>query len=152
MTHTLSIDRVDSTIVAVNVEEIDQTGLILLDTTTDAKTGATVSRYTLADGDPHYPSYIDIKNQVDPKDGKGVRRISITFRTWARDLDSVSGEEVIEPISFVTAMNLPAMNLEVADLNVALANCYALTYDSVTTGTRSTALLSKLLFGLTRLF
>jgi hypothetical protein len=152
MSHTLSIDRVDTTTTSVDVEGIDQSNLILLSNSTDPKTGATISRYTLADGDPQYPTYVDIKNQVDPRDAEGIRRTSITLRTWSRDLDSVSGLEVIKPISVVIAMNLPAMNLEVADVDQLLANAYSLTYGTVTMGARSVDLLNQLIFGLTQLY
>jgi hypothetical protein len=77
-----------------------------------------------------------------------VRRISVQFDTWAVDDD---GAELVirKPITAEFVAIVPAdLTVELADWNVMIGNLVSFLYPSVSAGTRSTAYMQKLLYGL----
>jgi hypothetical protein len=148
MSLSYSIDHVVTSTESVNVEVAAKSEMTLVATDNDAKSGDVVSTYVLASGDTAFPGTVSYRVGNQSRGGAPVRRISITFSTWAAETDSVSGAIVRKPANFTVSMNLPAdMTLELADINQALGNLFSFLYASVSAGARNTGYLQKLLYG-----
>jgi len=152
MTDVLSIDRIGGSASDVSVHQLDQSTLELQDTITDIKAGTVISTYTLPTGDRNYPTNVTVRTQQSPRDPNVALRASITLSSWARIVDGDGVVVGLKPASAVTAFNLPGIAVELDDISMLLANNFGLTFDILTSKVRSTALLGKLLFGLTKLY
>jgi hypothetical protein len=109
---------------------------------------AIISIYTLANGDQTYPATVTYRVEAIKRDGKLVRRLSMTYDTWATDTDSVTGDVAREPISMTWSANVPTtFSVEVADFDDMLGNFFNFLYASQSSGARATTYISKLLFG-----
>ena len=148
MTITYSLDHVSTTVEDVSVEVADKSNLVLQSTSTDPKTGDVTSIYVVSTGDNAYPAYVTYRVAVQKRAAGVIRRMSMTFDTWAVKSDSVTGIDTREPISGTISINAPAnMTIETADLDDFIGNLFSFLYDSVTVKARNTTWLSKLLFG-----
>jgi hypothetical protein len=151
MSITYSIDHLLTSVEDVSVEVADKASFALVRTLQDEKTGEVSSVYSLPSGDPTYPATVTYRSALNSRAAGNLRRISCTLNTWARSVDSVSGEEVILPISGTISLNVPqGVQVEVADLDDMIGNLFSFMYVSVTTKVRSTTWLAKLLFGITQ--
>lgn len=149
MTITYSLDHVSATTESVNVEVADKANMVLQSTTTDPKTGEVVSTYTIANGDNAFQAFIYYRSSIQSRGSAPVRKVSVTFSTWAVKSDSVSGEDTRKPFTGTFSLLMPAdMTIETADVNQFIGNLFSFLYLSVTTGTRNTTWLAKLLFGI----
>lgn len=152
MTVTYALDHVPTTTESVNVEVAPKSEMALIRTYTDSNTGELVSEYRLASGDEIYPSTVVYRYGVQTRKSGSVRRISMTFFTWASKTDSDTGITTREQVSSTVSLLLPAtMTVEVADLDDFIGTMFSFLYASVTTGARSTAWLQALLYGRTQL-
>lgn len=148
MTITYSIDHIVSSTESVNVEVADKAHMTLQGTDRDPKTGELSSVYVLSTGDNSYPSYVTYRCALQKRATGLVRRISVTFDTWAVKTDDVAGTVDRKPISGTVSFNTPAdMTIETSDLDEMLGNLISFQYLSVTGGARDITWLGKLLFG-----
>lgn len=152
VTHTLSIDRVVTTTADVAVPQMVQSGFSLVSTTRDAAAGVIEAVYSIPTGDANYPTTIVVRTARNPKDRAGVARHLIAINTFARDLDGVTGLEVVKPISAVLTIQVPNMSVEAADLATLIGNLYGLSFNTLTAKVPDTAVLSGLQFGLVEAF
>lgn len=154
MTHTLSIDRVSTSVADVSVPQLTQANFRLMSTQRDVASGVTESWYSLPSGDPAYPSTIVVRvaKPVGKNAASGQTRAMIAFNTYARDEDSVTGEVVVRPISTSLNLHLPPMSLEATDLLNLVGNLYGLSFNTLNTKVPDTAVMANLLFGLTEAF
>jgi hypothetical protein len=152
VTHTLSIDRVSTAVADVSVPQLVQADFSLVSTDFDAQTGQSISIFTLASGDPAYKTTITVRSQQNPRNNSGARNASVRIDTWCRDLDSVSGLEVVKPCNVVLGINLPDMSLEAVDVMMLVGNLYGLAFTSLTSKVPSTDVMSNLMFGLTQVY
>lgn len=152
MTHTLSIDRVDSTTADVSVPQLDQSDFGLISIDRDTSKGSVEAVYTIPTGDASYPTTIVVRHAVDPKDRNATARNLIAINSFARDYDDVTGEEIVKPISAVLTLQLPSMQLEAADIAVLVGNLYGLSFNALESKVPDTDVLSKLLFGQVEVF
>lgn len=151
MTVTYSIDHCPTTTESVNVEVAPKSEFALIRTYTDNTSGELVSEYRLASGDELYPATVAYRYGIQTRKTGNVRRISVTFYTWATKTDSVAGTVEYEPINSTIQFILPAqMTIEVADLDDFLGNTLSFMYGSVSAGARSTGYLQALLYGRTQ--
>lgn len=151
MTITYSIDHAIGTTESVNVEQAAKSELTLIRTQVDPKTGDVTSQYVLSSGDSSYPATVTYRSQLNDRNGGGTRRISCTLSTWATADDSVSGNVKKSAISATFSVNVPQdVQVELADIDDLVGNCFSFLYPSVSAGARSTAYLSKLLFGVSQ--
>lgn len=149
MTLTYSIDHVSTSVEDVSVEVAAKSEMTLQ--ATDSVNGVQISSYVLASGDNAFPSTVTYRSEVQTRGGVQIRRVSMTFSTWATCSDSVSGVDTKKPLNVTVSFNVPAdMTIEVADLDDALGNAFSFMYASVTTKVRSTAWLQKLLYGVSQ--
>lgn len=149
MTITYSIDHLSTTVEDVSVEVAAKSEMTLQSTDVDPKTGEVVSTYVLASGDNSYPATVTFRSSVQNRSSGAIRRMSMTFSTWATASDSVTATDTKKPLVATFAMNVPAdMTVEVADLDDLIGNCFSFLYASVTTKVRSTSWLQKLLYGI----
>lgn len=149
MTLTYSIDHALTTTESVSVEVADKANLVLQSTTTDPKTGDVASVYVISNGDNSYPATVTYRVGLQKRSTGTIRRISVTFDTWATCSDSVSGTDTKKPISATVSFNVPAdMTVETADMDDLLGNLVSYLYLSVAGGVRDTTWLAKLLFGI----
>lgn len=150
MTITYDITHAIASTESVNVEVAEKSAFTLQQTTKDAD-GAVSTTYVLNSGDPIHPATVTYRSSIQSKNGKDTRRISVTFNTWAHSADSVSGLEVWEPIQNTFSIVVPlSLVVELVDLDDMIGNMFSFMYSGVTTGTRTTTYLSKLLFGVTQ--
>jgi len=148
MTITYSIDHLETTTESVDVEVSAKSEMVLQSTSTDPKTGAITSTYVLASGDNSYPSTVTFRNEIQSRNGGAVKRVSITFSTWAVSSNSVSGIDTRKPVSGTISFNLPGdMTIEVSDFDVLLGNLFSFAYSAVTSGARDTGWIADLLYG-----
>lgn len=151
MTVTYSLDHVIATTESVNVEVAEKSAFALQRTVIDPKNGETSTSYILSSGDTSYPAVATYRSSIDERKTGAIRRISVTLATWARSVDSVSGEDKAVPILGTISLNVPqAMQVELADFDDLVGNLFSLLYPSVSAGVRSTTFLSKLLFGISQ--
>jgi len=149
MTLTYSLDHVNSSTEVVDVEVADKTNMVLRSTTTDPKTGELTSVYVLATGDNSYPASVTFRSGLQNRANGAIRRVSMTFSTWAVRADDVAETEDRKEITATFSFNLPAdMTIEVGDMDDLIGNCFSFLYPSVTTGDRDTSWLAKLLYGI----
>lgn len=149
MAITYSIDHALTTTESVNVEVADKANMVLQSTTTDPKTGESVSTYVLSNGDNSFPATIIYRTGVQTRASGSIRRSLMTFNTWATRSDSVSGLDTKKPFSGTISMNMPAdITIETADADDFIGNLFSYLYLSVTGGARDTTWLAKLLFGI----
>lgn len=151
MTVTYSIDHTPTTTESVNVEVAEKSAFSFVRTTVDEKTGENSSIYVLSSGDATLPATVTFRTALS-QNGKGPsRRISVTFSTFARSDDSVTGEVKTYPINATISVTIPQnVQVELADIGNLLGNLFSLLYPSVSAGVRSTAWLAKLLFGVSQ--
>lgn len=152
MTITYSIDRVSTTTADVAVPQLTQAGFSLVSTSRDVNSGVNESWYSIPTGDPLYPTTIVVRHAKNPKDKAGVRRLTLAINTWAREVDSVSGAETVNPISAAMTLQVPSATVEAADIAALIGNLYGLSFNSLTTKVPDTAVISGLLFGITPAF
>lgn len=151
MAVTYAIDHCPTTTESVNVEVAPKSEFALIKTYTDSQSGELVSEYRLASGDELYPATVVYRYGVQTRKTGNVRRISMTFYTWATKTDSVAGTVDYEQVSSTIQLILPAqMTVEVADLDDLLGNTMSFMYGSVSAGARSTGYLQALLYGRTQ--
>lgn len=148
MAHTISIDHLVTSTEAVNIEVADKANMVLLATSrmTGGKDGWE-SVYGIGNGDSKYPARVTYGVENTERKGNPVRRISMKFETWAADDDGVS-VVIRKPIAVEMSFNLPAdLTVELADLDDLFGNAVSFLYSSVSSGTRTTTYLQKLLYG-----
>lgn len=148
MTITYSIDHLSTSVEDVSVEVAAKSEMTLQSTDVDPKTGEVVSTYVLASGDNSYPATVVYRSSVQNRSNGAIRRMSMTFSTWATASDSVTSTDTKKPLVITVAINVPAdMTVEVADLDDLIGNAFSFLYASVTAKARSTSWLQKLLYG-----
>lgn len=149
MTISYALDHVATSVEDVSVEVAEKADMVLQSTSTDPKTGDVTSVYVISTGDNSYPATVTYRVAVQKRPTGLIRRISMTFDTWASRTDSVSGEVTRKPISGTVSINAPAdMTIETADADDFIGNLMSYLYLSVTTKVRDTTWLGKLLFGI----
>ena len=148
MTVTYSIEHVPTSVEDVSIEVAPKSEMTWVATYTDPNTGELVTDYRLASGEDLYPARISYRVGTQTRKGKSVRRISMTYYTWAKRSDSVTGVDTREECSASVQFFLPAgMTIELADLDDFLGVAFSAMYASVTTKVRDTGYLQKLLYG-----
>jgi hypothetical protein len=148
MSLSYALDHVSASTESVLVELAAKSELTLISTDTDVKTGAVVSTYTLASGDTQFPAYVTYRAEIQSRKTGVIRRISMTFDTWATQTDSVTGVIDRLPISASFAMNIPqGFTVELADIDDFIGVAFSFLFASQSSGARSTTYLSKLLYG-----
>lgn len=152
MAHTLSIDNMSTSVVDVSVPQFDKTKLKLVAVDKDDVRGTVEARYVYQDGDPLYPTTVVVRYAADPKDKARVIRCLVAINTHARDVDGVTGVEVVKPFSIVTSMQIPSMSIEAGDLVNAWLNLASLGYTAINTKVPNDAVMSGLLFGLVQAY
>jgi len=148
MTITWSIDHLSTSVEDVSVEVAPKSEMTLQSTTTDPKTGEITSVYNLASGDNAFLASVTYRSSIQKRAIGDVRKISMTFSTWATMSNSFDGTETKKPVSVSCTILGPAdMTLEVADLDDLIGNGFSYLYASVTSKVRDTSWLGKLLYG-----
>jgi hypothetical protein len=148
MSITYSIDHLVTSVEDVSVEVAAKSEMTLQGTGPDPKTGDQVSTYVLASGDNSFPATVAYRVGYQSRSTGAIRRVSMTFSTWATTSDSVAGTDVKRPLVATVSFNIPAdMTIEVADMDDLIGNLFSLLYLSVTTKVRDTTWLQKLLYG-----
>jgi len=151
MSLTYSIDHASTSVEDVSVEIPEKSTMLLSGVTIDSKTGEIVSSYTIPSGDNSYPATVVYRCVLQKRSTGNVRRISMTFSTWATMADSVSGLDTKKAISGTISFLVPAdMTIEVADMDDFIGNLFGFLYLSVTAKARDTTWLAKLLFGISQ--
>jgi hypothetical protein len=152
MAITYSIDRVSTNVADVAVPQLAQSTFSLVSTTRDAAAGTSESIYSVPTGDPLYPTTIVVRFAKNPKDRNGTRRLTLAINTFAREVDSVSGVETVNPISAALSLQVPAATVEAADLAALIGNLYGLSFNTLTAKVPDTTVISELLFGITQAY
>jgi len=149
MSISYSIDHLSTSVEDVSVEVAPKSEFTLQSTST--VNGVTETSYVLSSGDNAYPATVTYRSEIQKRAAALVRRLSMTFSTWAVKADSVTGIELRSPVNLTIAINVPAdMTIEVADLDDLIGNAFSFLYASVTAKARSTAWLQKMLYGATQ--
>lgn len=148
MTITTTIPSVsDLATESVTVQVADKTNLVLISSDIDPKTGRASAIYSLSGADSGYP--ITLTVNVDPL-GPGVKKryCSFSFDGWIKQSSDVTDVTTRWPIkssiSFVVPGDAPLL---LADLVKLLGATFSYTYLSVSSGTRETTWLAKILAG-----
>jgi hypothetical protein len=129
----------------VSLHQLDQTKLVWVGAKTDPD-GSTVNTYIMNDSDPAYPVTVTIRTQTDNKARQ--RKFTLVLNTWARSTDSVSGALVYRPIQTGFFDAVPTdVSVEAADLSALWANCFGLTFKTLTSKVRDTSIVADALFG-----
>jgi hypothetical protein len=150
MSTTFSLDHVNASTEAVNVEVAPKSEFVSQGTTIDPKTGARITMYTIGSGDSAYLATVEYRIEEQTRGGAQVRRVTMTFKTWATSDDGL-GTVVKRPISGQFAIVCPTdITLELADLDDFIGNCFSFLYASVSSGARNTSYLNNLLYGSTK--
>jgi len=148
MTQTLAIDLVSSASTeSVTTVIAPKSSMTPGGSSTDPKTGRVTTIYNIASSDGIHVA--TVRYQVDPiAAGAKTRYGSVTFSTWVTSSDSVTGIITWFPIqatvSFVIQNGSPVV---LADFNKLIAATFSFAYASVSSGTRDTAYLQRLLLG-----
>jgi len=151
MTLTYEITHAVASVEDVSIEVAPKSEMTLQSTTTDPKTGEVASRYVLASGDVNHPADITYRSALQTRGGALIRRITVTFSTWATSTDSVTGIVVYKPVQASFSMNIPVdMTTELADIDDFLGTTFSFLYASVSVKVRNTGYLQKLLYGITQ--
>jgi hypothetical protein len=148
MTITVSLPGVTgASTESVTTPVADKTNLILVSSDQSDKTGRVVAVYTLSGADPGYP--ITLVVQADPiLRGQKERLVSFTFNGWIKRASSVTDITEYWPLKASFNVVFPAeAPLVTADLDALMGVVYSYTYLSVSSGTRNTTWLAKLLAG-----
>lgn len=146
---TYSLEHVNASTEVIDVEVAAKSEMVLRSLAIDPKTGSQEATYVLASGDNSRPATVVYRSELQKRAAGPVRRVSMTFNTWAVRSDDVAETDEYAPISGTFSFNLPAdMNIEVADMDDFIGNCFSFLYESATSGDRATGYLSKLLFGI----
>jgi len=149
MTITYSIDHTSGSPESVSVELAEKANMVLQGTQTDPKTGEVSSTYVLSTGDNSYPATVVYRAVLQNRPAGPIRRVSMTFNTWATRSDSVTGLDTKKPFSGTVSMNMPAdITIETSDADDFIGSLFSFLYASVAAGARDTAYLAKLLFGI----
>jgi len=149
MSLTYSIDHALTSVEDVSVEVADKANMVFQGNKTDPKTGEISASYVVSNGDNSYPATVTYRSVVQNRASGPVRRISMTFDTWATRSDSVSGLDTKKSLSGTISVNMPAdITVETADMDDFIGNLFSYLYLSVTTKVRDTTWLGKLLFGI----
>lgn len=143
MALTSDIANLSTTTTSVNVPRIATSGLTLVGSSVDQKTGVSTSLYRLPSGDSRYPLTLTMKVQEQ----NGVRRCSVNVQTFVAITDDVSGLISYFPINTVFAFNCPNVLIDLADLGTLLGNTFGFLLGTVTTGSPDWKQASNLLFG-----
>lgn len=147
MATTFSLDHVVSSTESVLVEVGAKSEFISQGTVIDPKTGARITTYTLGSGDSAYLATVEYRIEEQTRGGLPVRRVSMTFRTWATSDDGL-GNVLKKPVSGQFAFVLPTdITIELADLDDFIGNCFSFLYASQSAGARNTGYISNLLYG-----
>lgn len=147
MAHSYSIDHAVSSTESVLVEVAAKSEFVSQGTSIDPKTGARVNTYALGSGDTGYQATVEYRVEDQTRSGDPVRRVTMTFRTWATD-DDGAGVVLKKPILGQFIMNIPlSFTIEVGDLDDFIGNCFSFLYASQSSGARATGYLTSLLFG-----
>jgi hypothetical protein len=147
MSTTYSLDHVVSSTESVLVEVAAKSEFVSQGTVIDPKTGARITTYTLGSGDSAFLATVEYRIEEQVRAGQSVRRVSMTFRTWATSDDGL-GLVVKRPVSGQFAFVLPIdLTIELADLDDFIGNCFSFLYASQSSGARATGYLNSLLFG-----
>lgn len=148
MTITYSIDHTPDTSESMNAEIAPKSEMTLVSTDVDPKTGEVTSTYVLASGDNGYPATVVYRTSIQKRATGAIRRMSMTFSTWATASNSVDGVDTKKPISASVNINVPAdMTIEVTDLSTMVGNAFSFLYPSIAAGVRNNSWLQKLLYG-----
>lgn len=154
MTQTVVIEKLGTTAVAdVDLVAIAQSSLVLV--ASDKTSTSTISEYILASGALAYPLTVIIKRSYDAKalDGKGRTNYLISVFARKTVTDSVLGLVSDDPIDGGIYLNWPGKNIDdVAEARQFWNNIFCLTFDTVTAGVISDALLTELAYGSTQLY
>jgi len=148
MSQSYSIDHLVTSVEDVSVEVAAKSELSFSNSGID-NSGLPFATYSLASGDNAFPATVTFKSGIQPRKNAGsVRYIAVQFNTWATKTDSVSGVDTKSPLQAQVSFTLPTdMTIETADMDDLVGNLFSFLYPSVTTKVRSTAWLSKLLYG-----
>lgn len=148
MTLTYSIDHAQTNVESVNIEVPEKTSMVLQGTSTDPKTGEIVSTYVISTGDNAFPATVVYRGSLQNRATGQIRRLSVTFNSWAVKSDSVAGVDTRKPISGTISFNVPAdITIETADMDDFIGNLFSFLYLSVSAGARDTTWIAKLLYG-----
>jgi len=149
MTISYSIDHLSTSVEDVSIEIAAKSEMTLQSTTTDPKTGEIASTYVLASGDNAYPSSVVFRSSIQNRTNGAIRRMSMTFSTWATKSDDVTNVVVKRPVVATFSVNVPSdITVEVADLDDLIGNAFSFLYLSVTSKVRNTTWLQDLLYGI----
>jgi len=125
----------------------DKTNLVLVSSDIDLKTNRATAIYTISGAEAGHPITLTVNS--DPT-GPGIksRYCSISFRSWIKRSSDVTDISEYWPvqasISFVVAGDAP---LSLAMLQDLIDVAFSYSYLSVSSGTRNTTWLAKLLAG-----
>lgn len=156
MTVTLSIDgSAGASGADVTVSQINQAALVYNGTTLDPKVpGKIVTNYALPSlaVDLLLQPSLRVQTQKDPKSVTSVRRSLIELTTWARSVDSVTGDVLTAPIVAGTYINSPGINLEAADVLQLVEILFGLHFKTLTSKVPDSVVISSHLAGVTNVW
>jgi hypothetical protein len=148
MTITYSLDHVPSSTESVLVEVAPKSEFTLVSSDIDPKTGAVTTTYQLASGDNAWPATVVYQSVLQDRPTGKVRFVSVTFNTWARASNDVSGIDTVKPVSAKASFTMPGdMTIEVADFDDLIGTLFSFQFASQSSGARNTGYISKLLYG-----
>lgn len=104
---TYSLEHVVASTETIDVEVAAKSEMVLQSTVSDPKTGAVVSTYVLASGDNSRPATVVYRSELQKRASGNIRRVSMTFTTWAVKADE---DDVIvdwKEISGTYSFNIP---------------------------------------------
>jgi hypothetical protein len=116
---------------------------------------STTQFYILATGDPSQEVSVTVRLAFDgPKVTQRKRRLTIKLVTSQLIADSVAGTTVLgDSVESFIGWAVPMDgSVVVADLRMLLSSMYGLTFDAVTSGVPSNALLTKASFNVSTLY
>lgn len=154
MTQTVVIEKLGTTAVAdVDLVSIPQASLLLV--ASDKTSTTNMSEYVLASGALAYPLSVVVRRSYDAKalDGYGKTNYLISASARRTVTDSVLGLLRDDPIDGGIYLNWPGKVIDdVPEARQFLNNIFCLTFDTVTAGVISDALLTELAYGSTQLY
>jgi hypothetical protein len=154
MTITVTVQKLGTTAIAdVDLVGLDQTKLEFVTTTKSPRQETT--EYVLADGSAAYKVSVFVSREFSPKanDGFGETQFSITLAARQTTEDSVLLTLENYPTWYKQSWACPGDNIaDVAETRQALNNVFALGFPSVAAGVINDGFLTKLAWGVTRLF
>lgn len=130
------------------------TDLVLVDTTTDPKTGDITTTYVVANGDPDYPAQAIYRCANQKRAGEEIKRLTATFITWAKAEDSVSGLVTRKQVRTGNFLEIPAgTKLTAEQLRDFVQQGFSLWYtptDSIVGTAMPADYIASMLFGITQ--